>query len=40
MALALWAGKKINKAMSNVTLGKFSIKPGQVSATHFSQASC
>lgn len=26
--------------MSNVTLGKFSIKPGPLSATHISQASC
>lgn len=32
--------KIINKALSNVTLGKFSIKPGPFSAIHFSQASC
>lgn len=41
MVLAFWAGKKlINKAMSNVTMGKFSIRLGPFSATHFSQASC
>lgn len=32
--------KKINKVMSNVTLRKFSIKPGPLSATHVSKASC
>lgn len=26
--------------MSNVSLGKFSLKPGWLSATHFSQVSC